>query len=119
MLVLAKRAAAQQMAASALTDFMLFLFFDSKAYRFGAVYVSELALGTFAAGLLGSLLLYLVVQKTRLGLAMRAVSENHERILFASREVYPGFGLEGSILAARAATEHALELSGRKQVAAT
>jgi glycine/D-amino acid oxidase-like deaminating enzyme len=52
-------------------------------------------------------------------IGLRAVSENHERILFASREVYPGFGLEGSILAARAATEHALELSGRKQVAAT
>jgi glycine/D-amino acid oxidase-like deaminating enzyme len=52
-------------------------------------------------------------------IGLRAVSQNHERILFASREVYPGFGLEGSILAARAATDHALELSGRKQVAAT
>jgi hypothetical protein len=52
-------------------------------------------------------------------IGLRAASETHERVLFASREVYPGFGLEGSILAARAATEHALELSGRKQVAAT
>jgi hypothetical protein len=52
-------------------------------------------------------------------IGLRALSETHERVLFASREVYPGFGLEGAILAARAATEHALDLSGRKQVAAT
>jgi branched-chain amino acid transport system permease protein len=35
-----------------------------------------LSLATFAVGLFGSLLFYLLVQKTRLGLAMRATSEN-------------------------------------------
>jgi branched-chain amino acid transport system permease protein len=45
-------------------------------YRVGAVVVSQLALATIAAGILGSALLYLVVQHTRLGLAMRATSEN-------------------------------------------
>lgn len=49
---------------------------DSRTFRVGTVYVSELALGTFGAGLAGSVLLYLLVQKTRLGLAMRATSEN-------------------------------------------
>jgi branched-chain amino acid transport system permease protein len=49
---------------------------DSRTWQIGSIFVSELALGTFGAGLLGSLLLYLLVQKTRLGLAMRATSEN-------------------------------------------
>jgi branched-chain amino acid transport system permease protein len=49
---------------------------DSKTWQVGAIFVSELSLGTFAAGLVGSALLYLLVQKTRLGLAMRATSEN-------------------------------------------
>jgi branched-chain amino acid transport system permease protein len=49
---------------------------DSDAQRIGPLYVSELSLGTLAAGLAGCLVLYVVVQKTRLGLAMRAVSEN-------------------------------------------
>jgi branched-chain amino acid transport system permease protein len=49
---------------------------DTKTYRLGAVIVSQLSLATMAAGLAGSLLLYLLVQKTRLGLAMRATSEN-------------------------------------------
>ena len=49
---------------------------DSKTWNVGTVFVSELALGTFAAGLVASVLLYLLVQKTRLGLAMRATSEN-------------------------------------------
>ncbi len=49
---------------------------DSRTWRLGGVFVSELSLGTFAAGVLGSVLLYLLVQKTRLGLAMRATSEN-------------------------------------------
>ncbi len=49
---------------------------DSKTWKLGPVFVSQLSLGTFGAGLLGSLLLYLLVQKTRLGLAIRAVSEN-------------------------------------------
>lgn len=49
---------------------------DSRTWNLGTVFVSELSLGTFGAGLVGSLLLYLLVQKTRLGLAMRATSEN-------------------------------------------
>jgi len=49
---------------------------DSRTWKLGPIFVSELSLGTFAAGLVGSALLYLLVQKTRLGLAMRATSEN-------------------------------------------
>ncbi len=49
---------------------------DSKVWQLGPVFVSELAAGTLAAGAAGSLLLYLVTQRTRLGLAMRATSEN-------------------------------------------
>ena len=52
-------------------------------------------------------------------IGLRPVSAAHERVLFASREVYPGFGLEGAILAARSCAAQALELSGRKQVSAT
>jgi hypothetical protein len=39
--------------------------------------------------------------------------------MFASDAVYPGFGIEGSILGARAAAEKALALSGRRKVTAT
>lgn len=49
---------------------------DTKIYRLGSVVISQLSLGTFGIGLLASLLFYLLVQKTRLGLAMRATSEN-------------------------------------------
>jgi branched-chain amino acid transport system permease protein len=49
---------------------------DTRTWKLGPIFVSELALGTLGAGLVGSLLLYLLVQKTRLGLAMRATSEN-------------------------------------------
>lgn len=49
---------------------------DTTIYRVGPLVVSQLALATIAAGLVGSLLLYLLVQRTRLGLAMRATSEN-------------------------------------------
>jgi branched-chain amino acid transport system permease protein len=49
---------------------------DTKTYKMGAVVVSQLSLATMAAGLVGSLLLYFLVQRTRLGLAMRATSEN-------------------------------------------
>ncbi len=49
---------------------------DIKIYELGSVVVSQLSLGTFGIGLLASLLFYLLVQKTRLGLAMRATSEN-------------------------------------------
>jgi branched-chain amino acid transport system permease protein len=49
---------------------------DTKTYKVGPVVVSQLALATLGAGLAGSVLLYLLVQRTRLGLAMRATSEN-------------------------------------------
>ncbi|MBW1773128.1 MAG: branched-chain amino acid ABC transporter permease [Deltaproteobacteria bacterium] len=49
---------------------------DITTYSFGGVTISQLSLGTLAAGLLASALLYLLVQKTRVGLAMRATSEN-------------------------------------------
>lgn len=49
---------------------------DTKIYRFGGVVISQLSLGTFGMGVLASLLFYLLIQKTRIGLAMRATSEN-------------------------------------------
>lgn len=49
---------------------------DTKTYRVGGVIVSQLSLATLAAGVGASGLLYLLVQRTRLGLAMRATSEN-------------------------------------------
>jgi len=49
---------------------------DSDSRPVGPIYLSELSLGTLAASLVGCGALYLVVQRTRLGLAMRAVSEN-------------------------------------------
>ena len=49
---------------------------DSKLWHFRGLVISELNLGTLAISLIASILLYLLVQKTRLGLAMRAVSEN-------------------------------------------
>jgi phytoene dehydrogenase-like protein len=52
-------------------------------------------------------------------IGLRPLSQAHERILFASAACYPGFGLEGQILAARAAAGQALALSGRKSVSAT
>jgi branched-chain amino acid transport system permease protein len=49
---------------------------DTKIYTFGKLVISQLSLGTIGIGLLTSMLLYLLVQKTRIGLAMRATSEN-------------------------------------------
>ena len=49
---------------------------DTKVWQIGPVYVSELSIGTLAAAAATSLVLYLLTQKTRLGLAMRATSEN-------------------------------------------
>jgi hypothetical protein len=51
-------------------------------------------------------------------IGLRPISDAHERVLFASAATYPGFGIEGQILAARAAAEQALVLSGRKSVSA-
>jgi len=49
---------------------------DTKVSKLGPVFVSELSLGTLAAAAAASLILYLITQKTRLGLAMQATSEN-------------------------------------------
>jgi branched-chain amino acid transport system permease protein len=49
---------------------------DTRTYTVAGVVVSQLSLASLGAGVAGSLLLYLLVQKTRLGLAMRATSEN-------------------------------------------
>jgi len=49
---------------------------DTKIYRLGGIVMSQLSLGTLLVGMVASLLFYLLVQKTRLGLAMRATSEN-------------------------------------------
>ncbi len=49
---------------------------ESASLRLGPVVVSQLSLASLAVGLAGALLLFLVVQKTRLGLALRAISEN-------------------------------------------
>jgi branched-chain amino acid transport system permease protein len=49
---------------------------DTRTWRLGPLFVSELSLGTLAVGLVAGALLYVLVQRTRLGLAMRAVSEN-------------------------------------------
>jgi branched-chain amino acid transport system permease protein len=60
------------------TEIQSFPFFlsDTKTYRIFGVVISQLSLGTLVMGILASLLFYALVQKTRLGLAMRATSEN-------------------------------------------
>jgi branched-chain amino acid transport system permease protein len=49
---------------------------DIQVYHLGPLLISQLSVGTIAMALIVSLLLYLLVQKTRIGLAMRATSEN-------------------------------------------
>lgn len=49
---------------------------DTRTFTVGGVVVSHLALATLATGAAASLLLFLLVQRTRVGLAMRATSEN-------------------------------------------
>jgi branched-chain amino acid transport system permease protein len=49
---------------------------DIKIWQLGRLFFNELAIGTLVVAIIGSLLLYLLIQKTRLGLAMRATSEN-------------------------------------------
>jgi len=50
---------------------------DTTIYNLGGgVVISQLGLGTLCISLLASFLFYLLVQKTRIGLAMRATSEN-------------------------------------------
>jgi len=49
---------------------------EFKVYTVAGVTMSQLSLGTLAISVLSCFLFYLLVQKTRLGLAMRATSEN-------------------------------------------
>ncbi|MBW2095507.1 MAG: branched-chain amino acid ABC transporter permease [Deltaproteobacteria bacterium] len=50
---------------------------DTTIYNLGGgVVISQLGIGTLCISLLASILFYLLVQKTRIGLAMRATSEN-------------------------------------------
>ncbi len=49
---------------------------DTMVWQVGPVYLNALSLGTLIVGIAGSLLFYLLIQKTRIGLAMRATSEN-------------------------------------------
>lgn len=49
---------------------------EFKIYKLGSITISQLSLGTLAISLLSCFIFYLLIQKTRLGLAMRATSEN-------------------------------------------
>src|SRR3990172_8627248 len=49
---------------------------DVRVYRLGGVVISQLSLGLTTAGLVLVALLYLLVQRTRVGLAMRAVAQD-------------------------------------------
>jgi branched-chain amino acid transport system permease protein len=49
---------------------------DIKVYRLGEVVVSQISVGSFAVGLALMGALYVLVQHTRVGLAMRAVSQD-------------------------------------------
>ncbi len=58
------------------TEIFPFPLSDTKMYRIGGVMISQLSLGTLGVSILASALFYILVQKTRIGLAMRATSEN-------------------------------------------
>lgn len=49
---------------------------DTRVYRLGGLVVSQISLGSFLIGLVLMGLLYVLVQRTKVGLAMRAVSQN-------------------------------------------
>ena len=53
-----------------------FPFSDTRTMKLGPVAMSELGLATLGAGLFCAVLLYGLVQRTRVGRAMRAISEN-------------------------------------------
>jgi branched-chain amino acid transport system permease protein len=77
---------------------------DVRVYRLGEVVVSQLSLGLTAAGLGLVLLLYLLVQRTRVGLAMRAVAQNlgaAQALGIPSRRIFAlTWGLAGALGAA-------------------
>lgn len=49
---------------------------DTRVYRLGAVVISQISVGTMGAALVLMAVLYVLVQHTRVGLAMRAVSQH-------------------------------------------
>lgn len=49
---------------------------DTRVYRMGQIVVSEMMLGTITAGVVLLVAMYTLVQKTKVGLAMRAVAQN-------------------------------------------
>ncbi|MGQ0568202.1 MAG: branched-chain amino acid ABC transporter permease [Armatimonadota bacterium] len=49
---------------------------DTRVYHLGQVVVSEVNLGTIAAGLILMAILYVLVQRTKVGLAMRAIAQD-------------------------------------------
>lgn len=53
-----------------------FFLSDAKTYRWAGLIMDQLSLGTLLIGILFSLLFYFIVQRTKIGLAMRATSEN-------------------------------------------
>ncbi len=58
------------------TKILPFPLSDIKVYRLGQVVVSQISVGSFAVGLALMGALYVLVQHTRVGLAMRAVSQD-------------------------------------------
>jgi len=77
---------------------------DVRVYRLGGVVVSQVSLGLSVAGLLIMLVLYLVVQRTRVGLAMRAVAQDlvaAQALGIPSRRIFAlTWGLAGALAAA-------------------
>jgi branched-chain amino acid transport system permease protein len=49
---------------------------EFKIYQVGGIMMSQLGLGTLIVSILACVVFYLLIQKTRIGLAMRATSEN-------------------------------------------
>ncbi len=77
---------------------------DVRVYRIGSVVVSQMSLGLTAVGLLLMALLYLLVQRTKIGLAMRAVSQDlvaAQALGIPSRRIFAlTWGLAGALGAA-------------------
>lgn len=77
---------------------------DIRVYRIGSVVVSQMSLGLTAVGLLLMALLYLLVQRTKIGLAMRAVSQDlvaAQALGIPSRRIFAlTWGLAGTLGAA-------------------
>jgi len=77
---------------------------DVRVYRLGGVVISQLSLGLTTAGLVLVALLYLLVQRTRVGLAMRAVAQDltaAQALGIPSRRIFAlTWGLAGMLAAA-------------------